>query len=207
MAVAVIISPQPRDNNNGDPVSYVRAIRSPLARGVRRRGPDTARRCIKLDNRDRLQHHTRTPTTRMNQTKEGIGYYAGQPSELSPLVDVAAAAILVVVVGRRRIHFDWRFSPLTQMVTTPVTVGLGRGSPNYRLTNTHFFSNRKLLGSGDLLCCCRWVSLVPRTDYSVERAANISNVVFVDVVVVVNVVVIIVVVVVVAVVVVVVIKV
>jgi hypothetical protein len=177
MAVAVIISPQPRDNNC-DLVSYVRAIRSPLARGVRRRGPDTARRCIKLDNRDRLQDHTRTPTTIMNH----IGCDAGQPSESSPLVAVAAAAILNVVARRRRIRFDRRFSPLTQMATTPVTVGLGRGSPNYRLTNTHFFSNRNILGSGDLLCCCRWVSLVPRTDHSVEWAANISNVVAVVVV-------------------------
>jgi hypothetical protein len=54
-------------------------------------------------------------------------------------------------------------------VITPVPVGLGRGSPIYRLSNMHLFSKRNLVGSDALLC---WLSLVPRTDHTMWRAAN-----------------------------------
>jgi hypothetical protein len=81
---------------------------------------------------------------------------ADQPSESSPLVVAAAMFVviaIVVVVGRSMIHLA--FSPLTHTVTTPVPVGLGQGSPIYRLTNKHLFSERNLFGPA--LCCvsCR----------------------------------------------------
>jgi hypothetical protein len=168
MAVAVLISPQPRDNNNGDPASDVRAIRSPFGRGARRRGPDTARRCVTLDNRERLQQHTRRPTTIMNQTNEGNGWAYRRVTSFGRGRVMRAIAVrfvgtcclllllllppsFLLLVGQHEIHFDRHSSPLTQMVTTPVRVGLGRGSQNYRLTNKHFVSNRNLLRSGALL--------------------------------------------------------
>jgi hypothetical protein len=129
---------------------------SAFARSVPRRGPDTAPRCITLTKRDRVQQHTRTPNNKNKIKRKKVlmagsdaapgrtgGYSSGRkrvtrtsrPNRRHLLLFMLLTPPFLLLLPLllwlfRRCLIRLAFSSLTQTLTTPLPVGLGRGSPN-----------------------------------------------------------------------------